>query len=72
MQVASTFERAGLPHAFCGGVALAIHGYPRATKDIDILNQASDLDLARHLLLELGYDLEAGILPFELGTEKER
>lgn len=52
MRVAATFERAGLPYAFCGGVALAIHGYPRATKDIDVLIQANDLDLARQLLLE--------------------
>ncbi|MCC6621403.1 MAG: hypothetical protein IT385_09110 [Deltaproteobacteria bacterium] len=30
-------ERDGLPYAICGAVALAIHGVPRATKDIDLL-----------------------------------
>lgn len=28
---------AGLDHAVCGGFAVAIHGYPRLTQDIDLL-----------------------------------
>lgn len=27
----------GIPHAFAGGIAVAAHGYARATKDIDLL-----------------------------------
>lgn len=37
-------NRTGIPYALCGGLALAIHGTPRATKDIDILI-GSDADL---------------------------
>jgi hypothetical protein len=72
MKIAAAFDYRGLPYAICGGVALAIHGFPRATKDIDILIQPADLNRAQEILVELGYDLEAGLLPFDLGTPKER
>jgi hypothetical protein len=29
------FDRAGLPYALCGGLALAAYGVPRETKDVD-------------------------------------
>jgi hypothetical protein len=34
----------GIPHALIGGLAVGLHGYPRATKDVDFLvgNQAFD------------------------------
>jgi hypothetical protein len=59
MKIAAAFDYRGLPYAICGGVALAIHGFPRATKDIDILIQPADLNRAQEILVELGYDLEA-------------
>src|SRR5690606_3415455 len=44
MELVSEFERiidalqaSGVDYAVCGGVALAIHGQPRATRDIDLL-----------------------------------
>ena len=30
-------NKADLPYALCGGLAVALHGYVRATKDIDLL-----------------------------------
>ena len=30
-------EQSGVPYALCGGFALAVHGYVRATEDIDLL-----------------------------------
>jgi hypothetical protein len=33
----------GVPYALCGGLALGIHGHPRATNDIDLLVQAADV-----------------------------
>lgn len=33
----------GIDHAVCGGFAVAIHGYPRLTRDIDVLIQEADL-----------------------------
>jgi hypothetical protein len=36
--------KAGLDYALCGGIAVAFHGYPRFTKDIDILIRSEDVD----------------------------
>jgi hypothetical protein len=35
--LAAALEAAALDYAICGGVALAIHGAPRATMDIDLM-----------------------------------
>ena len=38
---------AGIPHAITGAVAMAAHGYVRATRDLDILVGATPLQLPR-------------------------
>ena len=35
--IVETLERGGVEYALCGGMAVAVHGYVRATKDIDLL-----------------------------------
>lgn len=35
--VVGALTRAGVPYAVCGGIAMSIHAYPRATIDIDLL-----------------------------------
>ena len=51
---------ANVPYALCGGVAVAIHGYPRFTRDIDLLILPEDerrvLDVAeqRQFIFESG------------------
>ena len=59
-------------HAVCGGFAVAIHGYPRLTNDIDVLVLESDLDRARAALAAAGFTLDSGLLVFGAGTPKER
>ena len=39
-----------IDYALCGGVALAIHGIPRATLDVDLLVRAADVDRVRRAL----------------------
>ena len=48
-----------------------MHGYVRATKDIDILICHNDLAEARNALRPIGYDLDAGIFKFDQGTDTE-
>lgn len=50
---------ANVDYALCGAVALAIHGAPRATKDIDILLREEDLPRLRDVARENGFDVEA-------------
>jgi hypothetical protein len=34
----AALDRQHVDYAICGGIALALHGYPRFTKDIDLLS----------------------------------
>jgi len=45
----------GIPYALLGGLALAEHGYPRLTEDIDLLLTLSGLERFRQRLVGRGY-----------------
>lgn len=70
--VCSAFAGVGIEYAVCGGVALAIHGHPRFTKDIDILIRPEDLPRALAAAATRGFVLEGGKLTFHTGTPDER
>lgn len=72
LDVVQCLEERGVPYALCGGMAVVLHGYPRLTRDIDLLIRPEDLKAAREALAELGYTLEGGIIPFEAGRPHER
>jgi hypothetical protein len=57
--VLGTLDRAGVPYALCGGLAMAVHGHPRATVDIDLLLRAPDIQRVRELAGASGYTLIA-------------
>lgn len=59
-------------YALCGGIAVAFHGYPRFTKDIDLLVRAEDLDEVKRAIRPLGFTLPAQPLPFDAGRPTER
>lgn len=66
------FTAEDIAYAVCGGLALAIHGHPRFTKDIDILIQREDINRAVAAVARLGYDLDSGVLPFDSDGPKAR
>jgi len=79
MELIQEFERvidvlssAGVAHAVCGGIALAIHGHARATRDIDLLLLHRDLEAGLEAVRKVGYTLEGGLLVFGAGTARER
>jgi hypothetical protein len=57
--LAAALDAAAVDYAICGGVALAIHGAPRATKDIDILAREADVPRLREVVRGCGFTLEA-------------
>jgi hypothetical protein len=71
-RLAIAFEKAGVPYALCGGLAVGVHGYPRATKDIDFLVLSSDLDAAKVVARECGFTLDTGCIPigFQSGVKR--
>lgn len=59
--ITGSLNEAKVEYAVCGGWAMAIHGLPRATLDIDLLIQMDDLNRAWELAKQNGYDVE--VLP---------
>jgi hypothetical protein len=59
---------ADIEYAVCGGWAMAIHGLPRATIDIDLLILGDDLESVWALAKGLGYDVEGLPLHFADGA----
>jgi hypothetical protein len=53
----AALEREGIEYALCGGLAMAIHGKPRATVDIDILILPQSLSGTLTIASELGYTI---------------
>ena len=58
----------GVPYALCGGLAVGIHGHPRATMDIDLLVRSEDVTRAIEVAKRLGFDVPARKMVFGLRT----
>jgi hypothetical protein len=63
---------AGVDYALCGGVALAIHGAPRATQDIDLLVRPESIELFRKTAHACGFTLESFPMDFASGITVQR
>ena len=71
-RIAAALAAEGIEYALCGGLAVAVHGFPRATRDLDFLVREGDLTRIQPVLDRLGFTLPAGIIPFDVGKETER
>lgn len=56
-----------IEYALCGGLAMAVYALPRATLDIDLLVEASSLEIARRAVHDLGFTLKAAPMEFHGG-----
>lgn len=68
VQLTNALEQLRINYAICGGWAMAIHGLPRATMDIDLLIHPSDLEAAWQSMKDRGYDVEGLPLHFADGA----
>ena len=64
-QIVFALEENEIEYAVCGGLALTIHGFPRATFEIDILIQAESLEKAFEIAAEKGYDIRGLDISFK-------
>lgn len=71
-RVIGALEARSIDYALCGGVALAIHGAPRATQDIDILLRPEDIDRLREAVRPGGFTLESFPMDFSSGLTMQR
>jgi len=70
--VIGAMESAAVPYAVCGGLALGILGYPRATMDIDLLIAPADVASASAAVTQAGFDIPARQMIFGLSTGRRR
>ncbi len=70
--VLAALDQAGVGYALVGGLAVAVWGAPRATKDIDLLVQPESLARAKAALRACGFTLEALPIEFKDGTTLQR
>jgi len=64
-QLISALDENEIEYAVCGGLALAIHGFARATLDIDILIQPESLEKAYKVGAENGFDIRGLDISFK-------
>jgi hypothetical protein len=72
LNVSRALTNAGVPYALCGGLAVALHGYPRATRDIDLVIRSEDLKQAMDAVGSLGFTLPAAPMVFRKGKPEEQ
>jgi hypothetical protein len=65
-------DRERIEYALCGGLALGLHGHPRATMDIDLLVRPEQLADAIRVARDNGFDVPARKMVFGLRTGRPR
>ncbi len=61
-----------IPFALCGGIAMAIHGFTRATEDIDLFVPPESLSALEQAVAGLGYTVKALPMTFAEGAMEIR
>ncbi len=71
VKITQCLTQTGVDYGLCGGLAVAVHGYPRFTKDIDVLIRPESLEVAKSSLAQIEYDLEGGCFGLTLDKSRE-
>jgi hypothetical protein len=69
-QVIQALNKAGVPYAVVGAVAVSLYARPRATQDIDLLIPEDSWESVRPIMADLGYTLLA--FPMTVGAGRIR
>ena len=72
MGLVEKLNQADLPYALCGGVAVTLHGFVRATEDIDLLVPPPYVPLVKAVARKAGFCVQnADPMVFGRGTSRE-
>lgn len=64
-RIIDAFDEKGVAYAVCGGLALAIHGFVRATVDIDLLILPESLEQSYQIGIENDFDIRGLDISFK-------
>jgi len=68
LRIVLEFKKENIEFALCGGLAMAVYAFPRATLDIDILIEPETLEKAKTVAKKLGFTFDAGLMKFNDGA----
>jgi len=68
VSIIEALEAQRIPYAVCGGMAMAIHGFPRATVDVDVLVPTEAVARVFAAVSPLGYNIAAAPMAFANGA----
>lgn len=71
LSITEALRDGGIDYALCGGMAVALHGYPRATQDIDLIIVPDSIEQVRDVIEPLGFHIDAGLIHFKEKTAEE-
>lgn len=71
LKITRILDAKGIGYGLCGGLAVAVHGYPRATRDLEFLILPDDKELIRTLIAEIGYTIDGGEFKLREGQGTE-
>lgn len=66
----SRLKEEKIDFALCGGLAMAVYAFPRATLDIDIMIESSLLSHVKKIVGEIGFSTDSGLMKFKGGAIK--
>ncbi len=66
----SRLKEEKIDFALCGGLAMAVYAFPRATLDIDIMIESKVLARVKEIVGKLGFSIDSGLTKFKSGTIK--
>jgi hypothetical protein len=69
-KLVAKLEEERIEYALCGGLAMAVYAFPRATLDIDLMLKPESLDHAKQVANGLGFSLDSGWMNFKGGAIK--
>ncbi len=70
--ITKALNERGIEYAVCGGWAVSIYGFLRATLDIDLLILAENVDEVMDVAVKQGFDIKGLPLNFDGGKTKIR
>ncbi|MEP7148708.1 MAG: hypothetical protein ABI857_07475 [Acidobacteriota bacterium] len=63
--IISLMDEHEIDYALCDGLSMAVHGFPRATMDIDILIRPESLERTYEIGKQLGFDIRGLVVSFK-------
>ena len=72
LQLVAEFNDRAIEFALCGGLAVAAHGFTRATQDIDFLIREESLERAYEAAAKVGFDIRGLDMSFKERTVEIR